>query len=209
MHDISDITGKGLPSTATLFKATAVALLIAGVVLIAAVLPAEYGIDPTGIGARLGLTAMSAPEEENEEKIASVATATTATESSPVPGSEPISALDAVWKRDTPFRSDEMSLVLKPDEGAEIKALMAVGDPMVFSWTAEGGGVNFDMHGEELNAAKDEYTSYWKGRDENSGNGAFEAPFAGTHGWYWRNRGNQTVTVRVRTSGYYEKLFKP
>ena len=29
-------------------------------VLVAAVLPAEYGIDPTGIGGRLGLVSMSA-----------------------------------------------------------------------------------------------------------------------------------------------------
>lgn len=50
---------------------------------------------------------------------------------------------------------------------------------------------------------------YWKGRNETSGHGAFQAPFAGTHGWHWRNRGSAPVTVRVKTSGYYEKLFRP
>ncbi len=36
-----------------------VALLAAGLLLVVAVLPAEYGVDPTGIGRALGLTAMN------------------------------------------------------------------------------------------------------------------------------------------------------
>ena len=32
------------------------ALAVAGIVLVTAVLPAEYGIDPTGIGGALGFT---------------------------------------------------------------------------------------------------------------------------------------------------------
>ena len=39
--------------------AAGAALLVAGIILVVAVLPAEYGVDPTGIGRRLGLTAMS------------------------------------------------------------------------------------------------------------------------------------------------------
>ena len=39
--------------------AAGAALLVAGVILVIAVLPAEFGVDPTGIGRRLGLTAMS------------------------------------------------------------------------------------------------------------------------------------------------------
>ena len=204
MTDISDLTGKGLPSSATLLKASAVALLIAAVVLTLVVLPAEYGVDPTGIGARLGLTAMSDPDDIDLVEESSPVANTE--ESAPA---ESLSVLDAVWKRNSAFRNDEMSLTLKPGEGAEIKALMNVGDRMMFTWASEGGSVNFDMHGEALNAGKDEFTSYWKGRDENAAHGAFVAPFAGTHGWYWRNRGNAPVTVRVQTSGYYEKLFKP
>ena len=211
MNDISDVTSQGLPSSATLLKATAVAALVAALVLLLFVLPAEYGIDPTGIGTRIGLTAMSQPPPEEEPietapEAPAAAPATPATSESTV---TPISALDAVWKSDRPFRTDEMSLTLKPNEGGEIKAQMQVGDRMMFTWVAEGGAVNFDMHGEELGAGQDDFTSYWKGRGETSGHGAFQAPFAGTHGWFWRNRGTAPVTVRVKTSGYYEKLFQP
>ena len=34
------------------------ALLVAGLILVIAVLPAEFGVDPLGIGRKLGLTAM-------------------------------------------------------------------------------------------------------------------------------------------------------
>lgn len=212
MNDIAHQNSNELPSTKTLLKATAAAIVIAAVTLVTFVLPAEYGIDVTGLGTRLGLTAMSAgapevaplPEQTVEEEPAT----------DPVPDSAPVveqtfSALTAVWKSPAAYRTDEMSLTLKPDEGAEIKAKMRAGERFVFTWTAEGGVVNFDMHGEELGAAKDEFTSYWKGRAQTQGHGAFVAPFDGTHGWYWRNRGNQPVTVRVRTSGFYEQLFRP
>lgn len=206
MNDIADLTANGLPTSKALLKASAVALAVAVLTLIFAILPAEYGVDPTGVGARMGLTAMSnsdpaaAADQELGELIEPAIQAEGAI--------APISPLDAVWKSESAYRTDEMSLTLQPNEGAEIKALMQVGERMMFTWEADGG-VNFDMHGEALNAGKDEFTSYWKGRDETSGHGAFQAPFAGTHGWYWRNRGTAPVTVRVKTSGYYEKLFRP
>ena len=200
MNDISAQPPKVSPSAATLLKATGIAFVVAAIVLIVFVLPAEYGVDPTGIGARIGLTAMNEPQDEAD------ASSTEAIVSSAV---TPISVLDAAWRAEQPFRTDELSLTLAPNEGGEIKALMQVGERLVFTWTSEGGGVSFDMHGEALNAAKDEFTSFWKGRNESSGHGAFQAPFAGTHGWYWRNRGTAPVTVRVKTSGYYEKLFEP
>ena len=179
------------PTTAQLFKATAVALLGAGLILITTVLPAEYGIDPTGIGKALGLTALSAES--------SAAT--------PTGGAAP-ALTDAVIAYDAPYQSGEMSLTLQPNEGAEIKALMRAGQSFVFGWTTDGGAVNFDMHGEKENAG-DEFSSYWKDRGQTSAHGSFVAPFDGTHGWYWSNKGSAPVTVTVRVSGYFAKLYRP
>lgn len=47
-----------LPSARALLRSTLVALVIAGTLLLTVVLPAEYGIDPTGAGRVLGLTQM-------------------------------------------------------------------------------------------------------------------------------------------------------
>lgn len=191
MHNITRSIQNELPSSTSLVKATAVALVVSSVLLVTTVMPAEYGVDPTGIGARLGLKMLSASNAPVESVVA-------------------LPALQSpVWKQSTPYRTDTMTLSLLPTEGAEIKAKMKAGDRFVFSWVAEGGVVNFDMHGEPANAAANEFTSYWKGMNQASGNGAFEAPVEGTHGWFWRNRTDDVVTIKVTTSGYYEKLYQP
>ena len=194
-----------IPTVPQLVKASAIALAAAGVILVTAVLPAEYGIDPTGIGKAMGLTALSVPTDEPAPATEPTApsAANTAADSPVAPASTP-----AVSKSDVPYRSDEMSLTLQPDEGAEIKASMREGKQFVFTWAAEGGKVNFDMHGERPNAG-DQFTSYWKDQQQTSAHGTFVAPFDGTHGWYWRNRGDKPVTVKVKVSGFYEKLYQP
>lgn len=185
-----------LPTLKQLFKATGIALLAAGAILITTVLPAEFGIDPTGIGKAMGLTALSATSAEAAKLPDSVATAAVV---------QPTAGI--VTKSDIPLRSDEMSLTLQPDEGAEIKATMRKGEQFVFNWATEGGSVNVDMHGEKINAG-DKFTTYRKAKQLTSDQGAFVAPFEGTHGWYWRNRGDKPVTVKVKVSGFYEKLAR-
>src|SRR3546814_3887003 len=74
-----------------------------------------------------------------------------------------------------------MSLTLAPGKGAEIKAHMNQGDTFVFHWTADAA-VAVDMHGERVDAAKDEYTSYWIEREQSEASGTFTAPFDGSHG---------------------------
>lgn len=185
------------PTLPQLLKATGIAVLAAGAILITTVLPAEFGIDPTGIGKAMGLTALSATSAEAAKLPDSVAAATAVVQ--PTAG--------IVAKSDIPLRSDEMSLTLQPDEGAEIKATMRKAEQFVFNWATEGGSVNVDMHGEKLNAG-DKFTSYRKAKQLTSDQGTFVAPFDGTHGWYWRNRGDKPVTVKVKVSGFYEKLAR-
>ena len=56
------------PSKAKLAWATLAALVVAGVVLVATVLPAEYDIDPLGIGEALGLRVLSTPRERCDSR---------------------------------------------------------------------------------------------------------------------------------------------
>ena len=197
-----------LPSLHKLIKATGLALIVAGVILITIVLPAEFGIDPTGIGKALGLTALN----DNSRQIQPVTLAIE--EAVFIPSNttavEPVEQLltSTVVKSGAPFRSDEMTITLQEDEGSEIKALMKKGEQFVFTWTTDGGKVNFDMHGEQPNAGE-AFTSYWKDKNQTNANGTFVAPFDGTHGWYWRNRGDKPVTIKVKVSGFYNKLYQP
>ena len=53
-----------LPSSAQLLRSTVIAAVSALVILVTVVMPAEYGIDPTGIGRVLGLTEMGEIKQE-------------------------------------------------------------------------------------------------------------------------------------------------
>ena len=181
-------------STGRLAAACAIAAAAAAAVLTLFVLPAERGVDVTGLGRALGLTGMAAASEPEVSKEA--ATPMVATPSK------------ATIAKATALRSDEMTVTLPPHSGVEVKAEMAAGDHMIFRWDATGP-VKADMHGEPPNAADDEFTTYWKEVDLTQGQGAFTAPFEGIHGWYWRNRGETPVTIRIRTNGFYKALIKP
>ncbi len=189
------LTAAELPSRARLIRATLLAAGLAAVMLVTVILPAEYGIDPTGIGTALGL--YRAPEAAAEPLPTSTAGADGA---AAVAGS--------LFKSPTAFRSDEMSVTLAAGEGAEIKAQMDAGERLVFSWTSTGGGVDVDMHGETLDKSTGD-RSYWTGEFEGAGHGAFEAPMAGNHGWFWQNLNDTPVTITVKTSGFYTRLFRP
>lgn len=187
------------PAPATLAKATGGAALAAVAIVTLFVLPAEYGIDPTGVGAALGLNGMVAGKTEAAPDARIPAAA------SNMPAPTPTKASIA---KSAPWRQDEMRIILPPHSGQEVKAHMEKGDSFIFTWSSTGP-VKAEMHGEELNAADDAFTDYWKEPESAGGQGDFTAPFAGIHGWYFRNKGDTPVTVTVKTVGFYKDLFQP
>ena len=211
------------PSSRQLLKATAIAIAVAAVLLVTAVLPAEYGIDPTGIGARLGLNTLSESAETAEVSppIAPPASTAPVTADSAAAnaaltakaaaafGANAGQSFDAkaVSLGNTPYRRDALTVTLPPGKGAEVKALLKAGDGMVFRWTASGD-VALDMHGERT-GIKNAWTSYAVETAQREGAGTFVAPFDGSHGWYWQNRGTEPVTVEIQASGFQEKLYQP
>jgi hypothetical protein len=63
--------------------------------------------------------------------------------------------------------------------------------------------VNYDTHAD---APGIKYHGYGKGTGKPSDEGVLVAAFDGAHGWFWRNRGRETVTVTLRTNGDYQEL---
>ncbi|WP_207459316.1 transmembrane anchor protein [Azospirillum sp. SYSU D00513] len=228
-----------LPTSGQLLRSTVIAAVTAAVLLVTTVLPAEYGIDPTGVGRVLGLTEMGeikatlAEEAEADERAAkegaappTPAPATAAPDQRSeatdaflsrlaglvvpsahaamvVPASPEVTA--AVTTVAEAAKSDEMSLTLSPGQGAEVKVAMKKGAKTSFAWTAEGGVVNFDTHGEPSDAPNKTH-SYNKGRGAAKDEGEITAAFDGNHGWFWRNRGSQPVTIKLRASGDYSSF---
>jgi len=100
---------------------------------------------------------------------------------------------------------DEVSYTLNPGEGIEVKLAMQEGQTARFAWTANGGVVNFDLHGD----GGGQKISYEQGRAVLELEGALTAAFTGNHGWFWRNRSDAPVTVTLRTAGDYAELRAP
>ena len=215
-----------LPTTGKLLRSTALAALIAGGLLVTTVLPAEYGIDPTGIGRALGLTPMGeikislAAEVRADECVATetapaqpvaVAPAVRA-EAAPVPAPAPapfaVAALPpaAVAPAPAAARQDTVTVTLKPGQGAEVKLTMNKDHRVRYEWASAGGPVNFDTHGDPYDAPKDFYHGYGKGRNELGSKGELVAAFDGKHGWFWRNRSGYDVTVTLKTQGEYARI---
>ena len=77
---------------------------------------------------------------------------------------------------------------------------------MQFDWMVEGGVVNYDMHGTPRGGGKE--TSYKTERGVPRQSGTLTAGFDGSHGWFWRNRGSQPVTIKLKIEGAYSELKK-
>lgn len=210
MYNSDTPTRAELPTSAQLLKSTAIAIVSAAAILVAVVLPSEYGIDPTGAGRMLGLAEMGEiktqlTDEAEADRLRDVQNAVPAPATPQQGSSLPdriLSEFLVATAHAQEARADEMSVMLAPGEGAEIKLVMVKGAQANYSWTANGAVVNFDTHGD----GGGENISYEKGRGVAEDEGVLEAAFDGNHGWFWRNRTDANVTVTLKTNGAYSDI---
>lgn len=185
-----------------LVRGILVSAAVAAVVLVGAVLPAEYGIDPTGVGRALGLTALnkgSAPAPVP----ASVQPAVPTDPHAKKPGT--IAHREAIA-----YQAVTREIVLAPGSGVELKARMEKGAALIYTWkTRDGAKIHHEFHGDPVNARNDEYESYILDEAVAESKGTLVAPFTGVHGWYWKNDTGAPVTILLQASGFYTELFNP
>lgn len=199
MHRVTDAPDV-LPSSRTLLRSTVVALVVAGTLLAAVVLPAEYGIDPTGIGGVLGLTEMG----RIKMALARDAVEAEAAEKAVVSGAVG-SRSAAIASVTAPGWRDSMSVTLASGKGIELKLAMRANQKATYEWRANSPEVTYNAHGEPPNAPKGFSHSYGRGISEGE-QGDLVAAFDGMHGWFWRNRSDHTVTITLKTRGEYQEL---
>ncbi len=181
-------SGNDLPTSSQLLKSTVVAICVGCALLILFVLPAEYGTDPTGVGELLGLKKMGEIKTRLKQDFLK----------------ENIGAKDELMVESETGKEDQdvMEFVIAPDEAIEIKLEMKKGSIAKYKWTTQNGGLNYNLHGDGHNGSQ-KSISYKKGRMTNSDSGEFKSEFYGYHGWFWRNRNNESVTVTLETNGDY------
>lgn len=117
-------------ATMALLKSSVIALIIAMVVLVSIILPAEYNIDPTGVGEKLGLTALASPVIN--------------------------SAVNTEFKQS----SDNVDVIIPAGRGVEFKFAMQKFQKMTYKWQTDGEPLYFDLHGEPEGDTTGYFESY-------------------------------------------------
>ena len=222
MYNTDIPTRAELPTSAQLLRSTAIAFVAAAGILVTIVLPAEYAIDPTGVGRMLKLTEMGEIKtqlaEEAERDRQKDSTGAVEQPARPAPDQRsslignvlatlfvsPAQAGERLVVAQAAGRKDETVITLKPSEGVEYKLTMKAGAKVNFSWATDGGVVNYDMHGTPAGGGKEK--SYKQGRGATSDEGVLTAEGDGAHGWFWRNRGSKDVTITLKTNGAYAEI---
>ena len=169
------------PTRKRLLAATAIALAVAAVVLVAAVLPAEYGIDPLGTGRALGLTALYEADAGVDAAPAPVAEG----DAAPLP---------------RVYNTETTTFKLGPGQAFEYKYRIERGGGMVYRWSATGP-MKYEFHGDPDGIGA-KVMSYEKG-EADFASGSFIASAPGIHGWYWENVGQADATITLTSAGFY------
>lgn len=167
-------------SLKTLIISMICAVLLAFFILIAFVGPAEYAIDPTGLGKALGLTALAAPAQQSTKKVVAC----------------PVGEQLASWQ-------DIVMISIPANSGLEYKFYLDKGAEIAYAWTSDSASLYFDFHGEPAGNKTGYFKSYRETTSTQS-EGALTVPFTGTHGWYWKNDSQSAVQITLKTKGQYK-----
>jgi hypothetical protein len=197
-------TERELPSTNKLIKSTILAAATAGVLLITVVMPAEYGIDPTGIGNIIGLKKMGEIRVSLEKEAATDQAKNLSANTEDKQGEVNAATTSKPTSASATTLNHEMQVTLAPDEGKEIKLDMSKGNKVQYTWSTDGGKANFDLHADSKKLNID-YHQYSKGAEQRK-EGEIEAAFDGSHGWFWRNRTSNPMVITLKTKGEYTDI---
>jgi hypothetical protein len=165
------------------------ALLVAGVILVTCVLPAEYGIDPLGTGARLGLLELGVTGQRVQALEAAKASGTA-------------TGGATIVHQQAPFSQESVTFTIGPKQGMEYKYRLDQGESLLYSWKATVP-VDYELHAEPDGAPRGYAQSYEKVAATDQASGTLVAPFSGIHGWYWENPSDREITLTVTSAGFY------
>lgn len=166
-------------SSKTLVKASVSATIVAAIALVTLILPAEYNIDPTGVGQKLGLTEIALASETEAQPTA------------------------AGQKGTAEYQTIEV--IVPAGRGVEYKFAMPQYAKMTYEWISDGEPLYFDLHGEPEGDTTGYFESYTIATN-NEVKGSFTAPFAGSHGWYWKNKTDKPIAVQLMVKGEYDVI---
>lgn len=164
------------------------------------------------LGLLLGLAALAGCSPAGDEAAKAPAAAAPApapvadAAPKPAPKYREVETPGAAKAAKAAYRSDTVDVLVapkgSPDGGdkLEYKITMQAGDTLTYAWTAEGadGELWHEFHGHTADTV-----SFYKKATGGRHQGVLTAPFDGIHGWYFENRSQRPVIVRLQMGGFY------
>ena len=202
--------GEARPASGKRLLISVAVAAIAGLLLVlAVVLPAEYGMDPLGTGRLLGLESMTAEPTRTIEITDVIGGNETVSEAEipdfgdPVPLPNP-----AVHQDETgAVGRTTMEIAIGPFEETEIKTVLGEAKVILYSWSVDRGDIYSDFHGHAPEFGPEFFVRYEEHQEGSGNNGSLVAPFAGEHGWYWLNYNEYPVVVTLTVEGYFDDII--
>ena len=178
-----------------LIRNTGIAALVAITLLLTIILPAEFDIDPTGVGSVLGISGLS--HQAVEEGVNSET------------GENALAAASPLHiHHQPPLKFVDVDLVLEPYGQGEFKLKMQANADLSYLWHSGTDLVYADLHGHTLvmgDEGEEEIVVRYLETQEGTGeSGQFETPFGGDHGWYFLNLETRPINIRVQISGNFD-----
>ncbi len=167
-------------SLKTLVISSIVAVILAFIVLICFIAPAEFGIDPTGLGKKMGLIVLAKSISPDNKTVINCPTGKQA----------------QAW-------SNIVIITIPANAGLEYKFNVKKDNELAYAWETDGEKLYFDFHGEPAGDTTGYFKSFKETTDSQS-KGSLIAPFSGSHGWYWENKTSTPVQVTLKTKGQYQ-----
>jgi hypothetical protein len=173
------------------------AAVLAVLIVLGAILPAEFDRDPLGLGKLSGLSRLWAPEDRQVDARAG--------------------GVARAREYDVAFRTDVVEIPLgdflagAEKSELEYKVRMAKDATVTYAWEVVGASeprdFHFDQHGHTTPAPGQPMTvTTYRQAFGLKQQGALTAPFDGIHGWQFSNSSEKPVVVRVRLAGFYELI---
>ncbi|PWQ93440.1 hypothetical protein [Leucothrix arctica] len=197
----------------TITKRLIVSSIGAAALLVAFVLPAEYGIDPTGVGELTGVKALSKTTAPAKAGTDFGQTMNFNIEKYDLEAEEINQSIRGLLKlEDKVFKSETIVIDLEDLGEMEHKFIMKQNSSLLYSWkvlNAKGDGVFYEFHGHPSTADAPNYPdgfeqAYSKGEGFGQ-SGTFTAPFPGYHGWFFMNLEEGPIKIEITVSGYYDE----
>ena len=172
-------------SKRNLLIAGAATVVVGTAAVVLFILPAEFGIDPTGFGRATGIAQIAEAEENVYLERGLRRRGVFDVSETPLARAE--------------GAQDHWEFELGPYESIEFKYALEEGKPMHFFWKSTQP-VDYDMHAHPFEGGTAMTESYSIEKADHLG-GRYVAPFTGIHGWYWENRNLEPVRIVLDASG--------